>query len=417
MDSTAPEQVLLDVNLLAEGQAFMQLGDMSVSPDGNLLAYSTDNTGFRQYTLHLRDLRTGVDLPDTAERVGSLAWASDSKTLFYTTEDEQTKRHDKLFRHTVGSAAADDVLVFHETDERFNLGVEVTRDRNYILIQAGSHTTTEYRFLRADHPEGDPVLIAPRIDDEEYYVDHRDGLFYLRTNDVTQNFRLVTAPVATPGREHWTEVFRGEDEVPLEDFNLFATFCVLSERRAGLPALSVFALEEDAAQDFLAEPRQITFPEPTYSAEAHHNREFHSHKFRYSYQSLVAPPSVYDFDVATGHSTLLKQQEVPGGFQPGAYASERLWVEAPGGPGEKAGVMIPVSLVYRRDKLPMTDRRERVASAKSAGGIPLYVYGYGSYGYSLPVGFSPIAAVPARSRCGAGLRTHSRRRRTRRSLA
>ena len=389
MDAAAPEQVLLDVNLLAEGQPFMQLGDMAVSPDGNLLAYSTDNTGFRQYTLHIRDLRTGMDLADTAERTGSLAWASDSKTLFYTTEDEQTKRHDKLFRHTVGSAQ--DTLVLEEPDERFNLGVEVTRDRNYLLLQADSHTTTEYRYLRADQPAVEPVLIAPRIDDEEYSVDHRDGLFYIRTNDVTQNFRLVTAPVATPGREHWTEVFRGEDEVPLEDFNLFATFCVLSERRAGLPTLSVFALEEDAAQDFLAEPKQITFPEPTYSAEAHHNREFHSHKFRYSYQSLVAPPSVYDYDVATGHSALLKQQEVPGGFNPGAYASERLWVEAPGGPGEKASVMIPVSLVYRRDKLPMTDRRERVASAQSmGGGIPLYVYGYGSYGYSLPVGFSPL---------------------------
>ena len=382
MDASAPEQVLLDVNKLAEGQAFMQVGDMAVSPDGNLLAYSTDNTGFRQYTLHIRDLTTGTDMADTAERVGSLVWAADSKTLLYTTEDEQTKRHDKLFRHVVG--AAEDLLIFEEPDERFNLGVEATRDRNYLLIQAGSHTTAEYRFLRADKPEGELTLIAPRIDDQEYYVDHRDGLFYIRTNDTTRNFRLVVAPVATPGREHWQEVFCGEDEVPLEDFNLFSTFCVLTERRAGLPTLAVFELEEDPAQDFTAEPQQISFPEPTYSAEAHHNREFHSRRFRYSYQSLVAPPSVYDYDVATGNSTLLKQQEVPGGFNAGAYASERLWVKAPD------GVMIPVSLVYRRDKLPMTDRRERAAAASTDGGVPLYVYGYGSYGYALPVGFSPL---------------------------
>ena len=392
MDISAPEQVLLDVNKLAEGQPFMQVGGMTVSPDGRLLAYSTDNVGFRQYTLHIRDLSTGADLADTAERVGSMAWASDSKTLFYTTEDEQTKRHDKLFRHMLGAAADADVLLLHEPDERFNLGVELTRDRRYVLVQAGSHTTNEYRFLRADKPAAELTLMAPRTDDQEYYVDHRDGLFFIRTNDTTRNFRMVVARVASPGREHWQEVYLGDADVPLEDFNLFESFCVLSERRAGLPALSVYALGADAAEDFAAEPRQIGFPEPTYSAEAHHNREFHSRRFRYSYQSLVAPPSVYDYDVATGVSTLLKQQEVPGGFNPGAYASERLWVEAPGGPGETAGVMIPVSLVYRRDKLPMTDRRERRAaqSGSDGAGVPLYVYGYGSYGYALPVGFSPL---------------------------
>jgi oligopeptidase B len=385
MDDSAPEQILLDVNQLAEGQPFMAVGEMRVSPDGRLLAYSTDNTGFRQYTLHIRDLATGADLADTAERTGSIAWASDSRTLFYTTEDEQTKRHDKLFRHELGTPTGEDVLVGHEPDERFNLGVGLTRDRNYILVESGSHTTSEIRFLRADKPTSELTLIAPRIDDQEYHVDHRDGLFFIRTNDTTEDFRLVVAPVGAPDRKHWNEVFAGDQDVPLEDFHLFESFCVLAERRAGLPTLAVFPLSEDPAQDFQAEPKQISFPEPTYTAEAHYNREFHSRRFRYSYQSLVSPPSVYDYDVAAGVSTLLKQQEVPGGFVPGAYGSERLWVEAPD------GVMIPVSIVYRRDKLPLTDRRDRRASAKvEAAGNPLYVYGYGSYGYALPVSFSPL---------------------------
>ena len=365
----APEEVLLDVNKLAAGQPFMAVGAMAISPSNMLLAYTTDSTGFRQYTLHLRDLSTGIDLPDTAERVGSVAWAADSRTLFYTTEDEQTKRHDKLFRHTVGSAEPPP-LVFEERDERFNLGCGRTRDGQYLLVESGSHTTSECRFLPTSTPEAELTLIAPRIDDQEYHPDHRDGLFFLRVNDTTDNFRLVTAPVATPGREHWQEIYRAE--VPLEDFDLFASFCVLSERKAGLPTLAVFAL---TPQNTLGEARDITFPEPTYTAGAHVNREFETTHFRYSYTSLVAPPSVYEYDVASGRSTLLKQQEVPGNFDASRYASERLWIEA------EDHTMIPVSLVYRRD---MFHRSE-----EEAGTNPLYVYGYGSYGYALPVGFSP----------------------------
>ena len=224
-------------------------------------------------------------------------------------------------------------------------------------------------------------MIAPRIDDQQYYPDHRDGLFYLRVNDTTRNFRLVTAPVATPGREHWQEAYTGAADVPLEDFDLFESFCVLSERRAGLPTLAVYrfgtptgAPSQDPdvpASVFRATPHLIEFPEPTYTAGPHSNREFASQLFRYSYTSLVSPPSVYDFDTRTGTSTLLKQQAIPGGFDPARYASERLWIAA------ADGVRIPVSLVYHRE-----------FRANSASG-PLYVYGYGSYGYALPVGFSP----------------------------
>ena len=359
--------VLLDVNQLAEGQAFMSLGGMAISPDGWLLAYSTDNTGFRQYTLHLRDLRSGEDLTDTIERVGSITWAADGKTLFYTTEDPQTKRQDKVWRHTVGEAPESDIMVYEEADERFNVGVGRTRDGRYLLLEAGSHTTTETRFLAASTPTGDFEVIARRQDEQEYAVDHREDMFYIRVNDTGKNFRVVTAPVASPGREQWTELIAEEAEAPLEDFDLFSTFCVCSRRRAGLTTLEVIPFLKQAD---LGPAQQISFPEPAYTAAGHINREFSATTFRYSYQSLVSPASVYRYEVATGASTLLKEQEVPGGFDRTRYASERVWVRA------DDEVEIPVSLVYRRD-----------AFAKD-GTNPLYVYGYGSYGYPLPIGFS-----------------------------
>ncbi len=375
------EQILLDVNQLAVGQPFMAVGGMSVSPNGFMLAYSTDNTGFRQYTLHFRNLQTGQDLADTEERVGSFTWAADSATIFFTTEDAQTKRHDKLFRHTLAEysilSPGGAHLILEEKDERFNLGVRRTRDRKYILVESGSHTTNEVRFLPTAHPHADLTLIAPRQDELEYYPDHRDGLFFIRTNDTTRNFRLVVAPVANPARNHWRELYSGpvsgKEDTPLEDFDLFHGFVVLSERRAGLPTLAVYPL---AAEARLGPRADIAFPEPTYTAESGTNREFATRKFRYSYTSLVSPASVYEYDTETHTSTLLKQQQVPGNFTPANYASERLWIPA------ADGTRIPVSLVYRRDKFTKTDNQRQTS------GNPLYVYGYGSYGYALPVGFS-----------------------------
>ncbi len=367
-DDSQPEQVILNVNKLAEGQAFMAVGAMSISPDGWKLAYSTDNTGFRQYTLHIRDLKTREDLPDTVERTGSVAWAADSHTLFYTTEDEVTKRHDHLWRHRLGDPVAEDALICEETDERFNLGVSRTRDGKYLLMESGSHTTTECSYLDATTPGGVFLVIAPRDEEHEYYVDHRDGLFYIRTNDTGKNFRVVTVRVDGGGREDWKELIALNNAVPLEDFDVFNSFCICSTRELGLTMLEVRKFEDDGQ---LGEPRKIRFPEPTYTAQGSVNREFVTDKFRYSYQSLVSPPSIFDYDVNRGTSELLKQQEVPGGFDAAQYASERVWVTA------SDGVKVPVSLVYRRDRF------------KKDGGNPLYVYGYGSYGYPLPVGFSP----------------------------
>ena len=382
-DEDQPEEILLDVNMLAEGQPFMSVGGMAVTPSGSILAYTTDNTGFRQYTLHIRDLNTGLDLRDTAERVGSIVWAADSRTLFYTTEDETTKRHDHLFRHTLGTETANDVLVLHEEDERFNIGVGKTRDGKLLMVEIGSHTTNECLILSAETPTEPFRLIAPRIDDQEYYPDHRDGTLYIRTNDTGRNFRLVTAPIATPGREHWQELLPLNPDAPLEDFDLFQTFLVTSRRELGLPVMDVYALTPKEASSrpersgverpphlYLRQPARIAFPEPTYSAGTHVNREFDTTVLRYSYQSLVSPASVFEYDIASATSTLLKMQEVPGGFDPALYASERVMITA------ADGVEVPVSLVYRRDRF-----------TKDATN-PLYVYGYGSYGYSLPVSFS-----------------------------
>ena len=361
---TEAEEVMLDVNLLAEGKPFMALGTLSVSPDGRLLAYTTDTTGFRQYTLWVRNLETGEMLLDTAERVGSVVWAPDSQTLFYTTEDEQTKRQDRVFRHVLGASP---VEVFHEEDERFNLGMGRTRDREYLLLEAGSHTTSETWVLYAAEPTASFRLLAERVDDEEYSVDHRGGFFYIHTNHEAEQFRLMRTPVTATGREHWREILAERAEAPLEDVDLFRDFFVASYRERGLPVLRVFGWSDDG---LAGESSDIRFPDPAYEAGGDVNRYFATTTYRYSYQSLVRPPSIFEYDVATRGSTLLKQHEVPGGFDASLYASERLWFTV------NDGTQVPVSVVYRSDRF------------HKDGASPLYVYGYGSYGYALPLGFS-----------------------------
>jgi oligopeptidase B len=363
----APESIILDVNQLAEGESFMSLGGFSISDDGNLLAYSFDNQGFRQYTLQVKDLRADRLLAERVERTGSIVWAADNQTLFYTVEDEEQKRQYQLFRHRLGTPHTEDVLIYEETDERFNVGAGRTRDRLYIVLESASHTTSEERYLSSNRPEGDFKLIAARRDDIEYYIDHRDGLFFIRTNDQGRNFRLVTAPVESPGIENWTEVIAHRLNVMLEEVDLFHGFYVACERRNGLQHLRVLRF---TGNGIATEPAQeIAFPEPVYSAHPHVNRNFVTTTYRYAYQSLVTPSSVYEYDVTAGTSKLLKQLEVPGGFDRTLYASERLLAKA------ADGVEVPVSLIYRKDRF-------------KRGGNPLYVYGYGSYGYSLPIGFN-----------------------------
>jgi oligopeptidase B len=356
----APEQITLDLNVLAEGHTFMSLGAYAVSDDGTLLAYSTDSSGFRQYDLFIKDLRTGQSGPAVAQKTGSVAWAADNRTLFYTVEDE-AKRHYRLYRHSLGSATPDE-LVFEEPDEAFNIGVGRTRSRAYLILGAGSLTTAEARVLSADDPTGEWRLLAPRIQDQEYDVDHHDGYFYFRVNDTGRNFRLVKAPVEAPGRESWAEVIPHRPAVMLEGVDFFRPFYVLLEREQGLQRLRLVDLASGGTQD-------VPFPEPAYSVFPAANAEFDTRKFRYSYESMVTPRSIFDYDLDTRTSELLKEQPVLGGYDRTQYVSERLFATAPD------GVPVPISVVYKK-------------GTPRDGSAPMLLGGYGSYGLPLPVTFS-----------------------------
>jgi oligopeptidase B len=357
----APEELLLDVNELAKGQKFMSVRDFSVSDDGNLLAYTTDNVGFRQYTLAVKDLRTGKLLPDHAERVGSVAWANDNKTIFYTVEDPTTKRQFQLYRHTAGTNGSDK-LIYEEKDERFNVETAKTRSKAYIFLIAGSHTTTEARYIPADQPTAEFKVLEPRKQDVEYYPDHNGSFFYIRVNDTGRNFRLVKAPVSDPRSANWQEVVPQRADVMLDDTDFFKNYYILSERENGLPQMQVTDLASGKSQ-------RIEFPEPAYSSYPYTNREYDTSKFRYGYQSFITPRSVFEYDMATGKSTLLKQKEVPGGYDRTKYQVEQIYAPA------SDGVKVPISVVHLK-------------GAKLDGTGPMYLTAYGSYGYPYDIAFN-----------------------------
>jgi oligopeptidase B len=356
----APEEVVLDLNELSKGQTFMAVAAYQVSDDGNLLAYSTDNTGFRQYTLAVKDLRTGKLLSDHIEKTGSVAWANDNKTVFYTVEDS-AKRQYRLYRHTVGTTGPDD-LVYEEKDARFSVEVFRTRSKAYLFLVSGSHTTSEARYIPADQPKAEWKVIEPRKQDVEYYPDHNGNFFYIRVNDTGRNFRLVKAPVNAPGKANWTEVIPHRSSVMLDDTDFFKNYYVTYERENGLPQISIADLQS-------GQSHRIPFPEPAYVTSPYVNREYDTSKFRYSYQSFVTPQSIFEYDMAGGSSTLLKQKEVPGGFDPTRYQVEQVFAPA------SDGARIPISIVYLKGK-------------KVDGTGPLYLYAYGSYGISIDISFN-----------------------------
>jgi oligopeptidase B len=356
----AQEEVVLDQNELAKGQKFMSIGAFLPSDDGKLLAYSTDNTGYRQYTLQIKNLQTGTLFAEHIERVDSLAWATDNKTLFYVTEDPVSKRSDKFFRHVLGSDKSD--LLYEEKDELFDLGAGRSLDEAVILLGAFSKTSTEFRYLPADSPGAAWKTILPRQPDHEYDVDHRGDLFYIRTNKGAKNFRVVTAPVSNPSEKNWKEFVPHRPAVKVEGVTLFADHAVLSEWENGLQQIEII--------DFKTSKRhRVEFPEPVYSTFLSANREFKSTVLRYSYQSLVTPSSIFDYNMNTRQATLKKQNEVPGGFDQANYASERVFATA------ADGVKVPMSMVYRK-------------GLKRDGKAPLLLYAYGSYGISMPPTFS-----------------------------
>jgi oligopeptidase B len=355
----APEQVTLDLNELAKGQSFMALGAYTVSDDGNLLAYTTDSTGFRQYTLRVKDLRTGQDLPDRVEKVVSVAWAGDGRTLFYTVEDA-AKRSYRVHRHTLG--AAEDPLVYEERDERFGVHVARGRSKRFLFMSASSHTTSEVRVLEAARPAGDWRIVLPRTPEVEYDVEHHGERFYIRINDTGRNFRLVSAPVEDPRPANWSEVLPHRADVMLEGTDFFAGHWVAYERRDGLPRIRVTDPGSGRAHE-------VSFPEPVYSAFPAYNPEFGATTLRYSYQSFVTPASVYEHDMVAGTDSLLKRNEVLGGYDPARYESARVYATA------ADGTRLPVSLVWRR-------------GVKRDGSAPALLYAYGSYGVSSNVTFS-----------------------------
>ena len=354
-----PEQILLDVNELARGQRFMSVGVRSVTDDGRLLAYTTDHTGFRDYTLRIKDLETGQLLPEKMDRVTSVAWAPDNRTFFYATTDP-AKRPSRIWRHTLGTDPAKDFLVYEEKDERFRVGAYRSRSGSYFFFPSSSHTTSEWRYLPAATPEGEVHLVAPRIQEQEYSIDHRGELFYIMTNDQGRNNRLVTAPAADPGRDRWKEVIPHRDDVMLEDFDLFRDWTVLYERSDALPRIQV----ADAA---LGGGYRIEFPEAIYSVGPQNNREFDTGTLRFEFESFTTPPTVYDFDMATKQRRLLKQREVPG-YDPSLYTSERRYATA------RDGTKIPISLVYKKGFI-------------ADGKAPMLLTAYGSYGASNDANF------------------------------
>jgi oligopeptidase B len=349
----APEEVMLDANELARGEKFFALGDVEVSDDGNLLAYSTDVTGFREYTLFVKDLRTGALAPEVFRKVSSVAWAADNRTLFYVVDDA-AKRPYRLYRHVLATETAADSLLYEEKDEKFTLEVSRSRSRAYLFLDSSSHTSSEVRFLSANDPAGQLRVVAPREKDREYEVDHRLGAFFLRVNDTGRNFRVVMTSADDPRRENWKEIVPQRDDVMIEGLEVFAGHLVLLERQDGLRQFRVMPFSTGAFHS-------IELPEPVYAAFSAENREFDTNVFRFRYQSLVTPESVFDYDMDKRERRLLKRTEVLGGYDPGRYVSERLHAKA------LDGTLVPISIVYRKD-------------TKRDGRSPLLLSGYGSYG-------------------------------------
>src|SRR5436190_4531214 len=355
-----PEEVTLDLNAMVEGHAFIDLGAYAVSDDGRRLAYTIDVTGFREYTLFVKDLRTGDILPDRVEKVSTVAWAADGETLFYVTEDHAKRAH-RLWRHRLGASTGD--LLYEETDELFRLWVWRSRSRAFLFLGSHSFTSTETRFLSAAQPEGVWQLLQPREKDHEYHVDHAGDQFYIRTNgDGARNFRLVTAPIDAPGKANWTEILPHREHVMLDDLDVFADHFVVHEREDGLTRLRVTDRHDDSWH-------HIAFPEPAYDVGDEPNAEFDARDYRFRYQSMVTPATVYDYDVRERRLTLLKRQEVLGGYDPTRYRAERVYATAPD------GVRIPISLVR-----PVDAPRDGTSAMAPAG--------YGAYGFPYPVTFS-----------------------------
>jgi oligopeptidase B len=361
----AKEEVLLDLNELGKDRKFAGLGAFVVSDDQNLLAYTIDFVGYRQFTLQVKDLRTGTTLPDTLERVDSLAWAADNRTLFLATEDAITKRANRAWRHTLGEKEFEPV--YEEKDEMFRLGVSKTRDKLYLLLASVSTDTTEMRYLQAGQPRSNFAIFLPREKQHRYFLDHREGLFYIRTDKGARNFQVFTAPEADPDPKNWKSFIPPDKDVLVDDIDLFRDFAVSVEKSQALDRMRIFDFKSGKWS-------AIAFPEPVYAAFPGDTPEYTSTTYRYNYQSMVTPASVFDYDTQTAKSILRKRQEVPGGYDPSQYVCERQWVTV------RDGVKVPLSIVYKK-------------GFARDGTRPLLLYAYGAYGFGMPAAFSTSRLV------------------------
>jgi oligopeptidase B len=366
--SADSSEVLIDENALAEGHEYFALGGFEISPDHNVLAYSTDVTGAEEYTLRFRDLANGVDLPDVVDNViYGLAWADDSQTCLYVRTDD-THRPCEGWRHALGTAPHDDVLVLREDDEKFNVGIERTRSGRFIIIDAASRTTTEVWAIPTDDIDAPPLSVGGRESGHEYAVEHhwseeRGDRFLIVTNQggKARNFELVAAPCVDPARQYWTPIVPHRPDVKLDAVTAFSEHVVLSERADGLERLRVLRVEG-------GDEHEIETSDPVYSIWVGSNDEYDTRTLRFGYTSLVTPVTDYDYDMETRNRALVRRQPVLGGYNPDDYVCERLWATA------SEGVRVPISLVRRRDT-PVD------------GTAPAELYGYGAYEISIEAGF------------------------------
>ncbi|MFL6373030.1 MAG: S9 family peptidase [Pyrinomonadaceae bacterium] len=356
-------QLLLDQNELAKGHKFFAIADLSVSDDGNLLAYTTDTTGYRQYTLHIKDLTTRQEQADKVERVTSLEWSADGKYIFLVQEDPVSKRSDKFFRHAVGSTD-EGTLQYQEKDDLFNLGVGRSKDGKMLFLQSGAKTLDEWRYLPADKPAGEWMMIAPRREGFQYNADYDNGSFYIVTNkDGAENFKVMKAPASDPAEKNWKDYIPYSSDIHVEAIDFFKDYAVVSEKENGLEYLRVINSKERG------DGERLRTDESVYTMGLGANPEYNTPIIRYRYSSMITPNSTYEYDVPSRKSVLIKQDEIPSGHDKTKYETERVWATA------RDGVKIPVLLLMKK-------------GTKLDGSAPMLLYGYGSYGISMTPNFS-----------------------------
>ncbi|MEM8825576.1 MAG: S9 family peptidase [Pseudomonadota bacterium] len=343
---------------LAEGKDYFRLGSLSVSPDARYVAYGTDDAGAERYTLRIKDLESGELLPDTIENVFSVVWAADNQSFLYTIADENW-RSKVVLHHVLGTDPADDREVYREADDEFSVSIGRTQSRDYAILTTGTNTTREVRLLSTSDFTADPILVSARKEGREYDLDERGGQLFIRVNDTHPNFRVVTAPVTDPGT--WTELIPGGEANYLRGLTTFENLVVIEERIGGLDQIRL--IDPDTG-----EASYVEFPEASYVAGLGNNPEYAVDKLRLSYESMVTPDTVYDYDLADGTLETLKVQEIPSGYDADAYVTERIMVAA------RDGTEVPVSILTRKD-------------FPKDGSRPLHLYAYGAYGFAVPPGF------------------------------